>query len=439
MGQTATANRTRSALLSSGFVRAAILAVGSELLSTDRLDTNSLRVAELLELHGVPLVRKSVVGDDDAAIAAEILAALAAAELLIVGGGLGPTADDVTREACAAALGRELSEAPDVWSAIERRFARLGRQPSANNRRQAKIVVGARVLENLQGTAPGQRIELEDGRTIFLLPGVPDELDELLRRELEPWLAARSSGVGCERRTLKVASRAESEVDAALTPVYAEYGRASITILAGSGEIKIRLAASGDEGSRRARLDAMAAAVRRELGDAIFGEGDDLSLEEVVASLLFTSCQSIATAESCTGGLLAERLTRVPGASRFFPGGVVAYSNEQKSRLVGVEDELLSKHGAVSQAVAEAMAEGVRKRFDTDFGVGVTGVAGPDGGSAEKPVGTIHLALAGRGGELAHRHVRLPGDRRRVRWLATQVALELLRKRLLEAARAGAA
>jgi nicotinamide-nucleotide amidase len=412
-------------------MRAAVVAVGSELLSTDRLDTNSLRLAALLERHGVPLILKVVVGDDVAGIAEALADALRSARLVLVSGGLGPTADDVTREACARALGRTLAEDPEVWAAIERRFAAFGRAPSENNRRQALVVGGATVLPNPRGTAPGQRID-DGGRTIFLLPGVPFELDELAAAHLEPWLAERSGGRGRERRTLRTAMRPESDVDRALEPLYAEFGREAVTVLASPGEVRVRLWASGGAGERAARLDAMAARARALLGEAVFGEGDELTLEQVVGELLARAGVSLATAESCTGGLLAERLTRVPGASRYFPGGVVTYSNEQKVGLLDVPPGALAEHGAVSEPVVRAMAEGARRRFGAGYGAAITGIAGPEGGSAEKPVGTVHVAVAGPDGTV-HRGLRLPGDRERIRWQASQAALELLRRRLLAA------
>lgn len=409
---------------------AGILAVGSELLSADRLDTNSLRLTELFERFGVELVRKSVVGDDEARIAREISALLAEAELVVVGGGLGPTADDVTREACARALGRRLLEDERIVAAIERRFAAFGRTPTANNRRQARVVEGAAVLENPRGTAPGQRVEVE-GRTIFLFPGVPFELEVLTGLYLEPWLAERALGVARERRTLRVALRPESEVDQRLEPLYAEFGRETVTVLASPGEVRVRLLAVGAEPARRARLDAMAARARECLGSAVYGEGEESSLEGIVGEALVARGLTLATAESCTGGLVAERLTRIPGSSRYFPGGVVTYSNAQKSALLGVDERLLAEHGAVSEPVARAMAEGVRVRLGTDLGVAVTGIAGPDGGSEPKPVGTVHLALAGPGEASSHRRLHLPGDRERIRWQASQAALELVRRRLL--------
>lgn len=407
-----------------------ILAVGSELLSTDRLDSNSLHLTAILERHGVELVRKGVVGDDERAVEREIRRAREDAELVLVGGGLGPTADDVTREGCARALSVELREDPEVRASIARRFAAMGREPSANNWKQAEILAGATVLPNPRGTAPGQRLEL-DGGALFLFPGVPHELAFLADRDLESWLAERSDGGARERRTLRVALRPESEIDQKLVPAYEEFGREWITVLAAPGEVKIRLTAAGSGAWRDQRLAEMAARVRTLLGDVIFGEGESLTLEQVVGEALAAHGWRLATAESCTGGLLAERLTRVPGSSRYFPGGVITYSNAEKTRQLGVAESLLAEHGAVSEAAARAMAEGVRARFGTDLGVAITGVAGPDGGSAEKPVGTVHVAIAGPGERVDHRHLRLPGDRERIRWQASQAALEMTRRRLL--------
>ncbi len=418
-------------------MRAAILAVGSELLSTDRLDTNSLRLAAVLERHGVALVKKSVVGDDETALAAELRSLWSATDLVLVCGGLGPTADDVTREAAAAALGVGLREQPEILAEMERRFAALGRRLAPNNHRQAEVLEGGQALANSKGTAPGQRFE-RDGRTLFLFPGVPFELDELVRRELEPWLAARSSARGRERRTLKVALRPESEVDLALSPAYGEFGRQWITLLAGAGEISVVLNAEGTEPERRSQLDRMSTRVRELLGAGVYGEGDDVSLEEVVGRLLAAAGRTVATAESCTGGLIAERLTRIPGSSRYFVAGLVVYANQAKTQLAEVPAAAIAEQGAVSQRVAEALALGARRQAGADFGIGVTGIAGPEGGSAEKPVGTVHLAVAGpEPEEVVHRAARFPGDRRRVRAFAAQAALELLRRRLLDAQPAG--
>ncbi len=412
-------------------MRAAIVAVGSELLSTDRLDTNSLRITERLERRGVALVAKSVIGDDEPALEAELRLRLSECELVVVTGGLGPTADDVTREAAAAALGSRLVEDPEVWRAIERRFASFGRVPTPNNRKQAEVLEGAIVLENRRGTAPGQRVE-SGAATLFLFPGVPHELEALLERELEPWLAAHAGEIAIETVTLKTALRPESEVDRALAPAYEEFGRTPITVLASPGEVKIRLSASGPAAERQTRLGAMRARVAALLGDSVYAEGAQASLEATVGALLAERRLTLATAESCTGGMVAERLTRIPGSSAWFPGGLVAYANDVKALGLDVPAGLMVAHGAVSEPVVRAMAEGARRRFGADLAVAVSGIAGPGGGSAEKPVGTVHLAVAGPGEATAHRLIRFPGDRERVRVFAATAALELVRRRLLD-------
>ncbi len=420
-------------------MRASILAVGSELLSTERLDTNSLRLTALLERYGVELVKKCVVGDLAAEITHEVRALWEASDLVLVTGGLGPTADDLTREAAAAALGVELREDPALVTAIERRFAAMGRRASPNNRRQAAVLAGARALDNPNGTAPGQLFE-RDGKVLFLFPGVPFELDRIAADALVPWLEAHSAGAARETWTIKVAMRPESEVDQALGPAYEELGRESITVLAGPGEVRVLLTAVGPDRERRRRLAEMRERVLALLGEGVFAEGAETTLEAVVVALLAEAGWTLATAESCTGGLVAERITRVPGSSRVFVGGVVAYSNAAKSTLLDVAPALVESEGAVSEAVARALARGVCARLGSDLGVSITGIAGPGGGSAEKPVGTVHLAIAGPPGmQEEHRLARFPGSRERIRMFASQMALEMLRRRLLAALAASAA
>lgn len=417
-------------------MRATILAVGSELLSTDRLDTNSLRLTALLDAHGVELVKKSVVGDLEAEIAAEIGAQWRASDLVLVSGGLGPTADDLTREAAALALGVGLVEDPAVIEAIEARFASFGRKVSPNNRKQAAVLAGGRALANPHGTAPGQLFE-RDGKALFLFPGVPHELDHLAAEFLRPWLASRTGDVARESVTLKLAMRPESEVDQQLEPAYAEFGREWITVLASAGEIRIVLNATGSEAERGARLAAMKGRVLALVGDAVFTDDAAKSVERVVGDLLAAAGRSVAVAESCTGGLVAERLTRVPGSSAWFPGGVVAYANERKIAWLGLSEDDLAAHGAVSETVARAMAAGVRRNVGTAYGIGVTGIAGPDGGSEAKPVGTVHVAVSGPGADdSSHRVARFLGDRERVRQFASQMALEMLRRTLVRQAAA---
>lgn len=405
--------------------------MGSELLGTERLDTNSLLLTSLLERYGFELRRKAVVGDSEEEIAVEIRRLLPRVDLILITGGLGPTADDVTREAVATALGRGLEHNEEVLAGIERRFQALGWHMPEVNRRQAVVVEGAEILANARGTAPGMRLESGDC-TLFLFPGVPIELDGMMATALGPWLAARSGGIARETAVLKVAALPESVVEERIAPAYAEFGREWITILASAGEIRLQATAAGPEPERRARLEVMVARLGELVGDAVFTTREEDTLEGVVGGLLRAAGTTLSTAESCTGGLLSQRITAVPGSSDYFVGGAVTYSNELKTKLVGVPPEMLAEHGAVSEPVARAMAEGARRSLGSDWGVGITGVAGPGGGSEEKPVGTVHIAISGpRDGETEHRRLRLPGDRDRVRRFSAQVALEMLRRRLL--------
>ncbi len=413
-------------------MRAAWIAVGSELLGTDRLDTNALLATALLRRHGVELRRKAVVGDVEEDLARELVALLGSYELVLVCGGLGPTADDVTRDAVARACGRALVYEPAVVADIEEKFRRLGRRMPEVNARQAQRLEGAELLWNSRGTAPGQRLE-HAGTTIFLLPGPPRELGPMLDEQVEPWLAARSGGEGTETAVLKVACVPESEVEERIAPAYAELGRERITVLCKPGEILVEVTARGAAAVRRDELVRARARLRELLGDAVFTEEAE-ELEAVVGRLLREAAATVATGESCTGGLVAARLTEVPGSSDYVLGGVVAYANEVKESLLGVPPDLLREHGAVSEPVARALAAGARAAAGATFGIGITGVAGPGGGSESKPVGTVHVALAGPEGDLVHRQARFPGERQRVRWQTSQLALELLRRELLRRA-----
>jgi nicotinamide-nucleotide amidase len=416
-------------------VRAAWIAVGSELLGSERVDTNSLRVTEVLRRHGVELRRKAVVGDLDDDLVQELRAVLGSFSLVLVSGGLGPTADDVTREAVARACGRELLESAAVVADIESKFAALGRRMPAVNRRQAMVLAGAELIPNARGTAPGQRLE-HAGTTLFLLPGPPRELEGIVETALVPWLLEHAPGGGIETAVLKVACVPESEVEERIAPAYAELGRERITVLARPGEIRVELTAAGEPQARQVELAAMRRRLRELLGEWVFAESAGEELEAVVGALLREQGVTVAAAESCTGGLLAARLTAVPGSSDYVLGGIVAYANEAKVALAGVPAELLRAHGAVSEPVARALAAGARQRLGSDWGIGITGVAGPGGGSEGKPVGTVHHAIAGPGGVVTHRLARFPGDRERVRWQASQLALELLRRELLRESRA---
>jgi nicotinamide-nucleotide amidase len=411
-------------------MNAAILAIGSELLGTDRLDTNSLRLTAALERHGVGLVGKAVVGDSVREIETAVRGWRDRVDLLLLSGGLGPTTDDLTRDSVARALGVGLARHPEVVADIEAKFARLGIQMPEVNLRQAEILEGAEVLANRRGTAPGQRLE-SAGCTIFLIPGVPDELDGMIEDHLAPWLERRGGGVRRESRTLRVACVPESEVEQRLEPAYREFDRRAITVLASPGDIRIRIFAAGSESERQAALERMSDRIAELVGIALYSRREDEPLEAVVGEMLRRRGATLATAESCTGGRIAARLTGVAGSSDSFLGGVVTYSDRAKRELLGVARDLLEAHGAVSEPVAREMAEGVRRRFASDYGIGVTGIAGPGGGTDDKPVGLVHLAVSGPSGETDHRHRVFPGSRHRVQRFAAQLGLEMLRRRLL--------
>lgn len=410
---------------------AEIIAVGSELLTPHRLDTNSLFLTEKLNSLGIEVRFKTVVGDDAERLAAVFRAALSRSELIILVGGLGPTEDDINRKVVAEVLGRPLLEVPEILARIKERFARLGRPMPENNARQALVPEGADWLENKRGTAPGIWLE-EKGVTVVMLPGPPGELKAMFEAECMPRLEQSPKLAARERirtRVYKVAGLPESEVDQRIAPLYKPYSSPSTTILATPGAIEVHLRA-------RAASDAEAEALLGELGDKIeLALGDHVfstrgeSLEEVVGMYLVMKQRTVAVAESCTGGLLSERLTRTPGSSNFFLGGAVCYSNELKTKLAGVPPTLMEGDGAVSQPVARALAEGIRKRTGASIGIGITGIAGPSGGSAEKPVGLVFIALADERGTQV-REFRFPGDRERVRHLAAQAALEIIRRRL---------
>jgi nicotinamide-nucleotide amidase len=410
-------------------MKAAVVAVGTELLGVDRLDTNSLYLARVLEGYGVELRRKAVLGDLIDDIATELGRLAGDVDLVIVSGGLGPTADDVTREAAAKAFSRGLAPDPEAIAALEARFKSYGIPMPAPNRKQADRIEGATILANPLGTAPGQRLEA-NGCTFFLLPGVPRELEGLTQSAIVPWLAERWQGDGIERRVLKVACVPESGVEERITPAYAEFGREWITVLAKPSEILVYAVAAGAPEARRERLDRMQSRLRDLIGDTVFADRDQDSLESVVGRLLTERKETVATGESCTGGLVAERLTRVAGSSAYFRGGAVAYSNAAKTAMLDVPADLIAREGAVSEPAAIALARGAIARFGALWGIGITGIAGPGGGSESKPVGLVHIAVAGASGALVHRAPVFPGDRERVRLQSSQWALDLLRRQL---------
>jgi nicotinamide-nucleotide amidase len=406
-------------------MKAEIIAVGSELLTPDRIDTNSLFLTEELNKLGIEVLRKTIVGDRRELLAEAFRDALQRVPVVIASGGLGPTEDDLTRETVAELLNRRLQRNDAVVRAIEARFRSFKREMPAVNLRQAMVPEGAEVLENPRGTAPGLWLE-DQGRMIALLPGPPRELKPLFFEQVLPRLERRSIGVRMFHRELRVTGLGESHVEERIRPIYTRYTDVNTTILAVPGEIQIHLRRWSDNADESNRtLDEIGRGFEIALGDRIFAHAAT-PLEQVVAQLLIENHATIAAAESCTGGLLAERLTRIPGSSNYFLGGAVCYSNEMKTVWAGVPPELITSKGAVSSEVAVALAEGIRSSVRSTFGVGITGIAGPTGGSEEKPVGTVHIALASQI-ETKERLVHLPGDRDGIRFYASQIALDMVR------------
>ena len=414
-------------------MNAEIIAVGSELLTPFRMDTNSLYLTEQINQLGVEVVFKCVVGDDLKRLVAAAQHALFRSEIVIFSGGLGPTEDDLTREAVAEALGVSLRRDEEVLAGIEQRFAARGWKMSPNNAKQADVLEGATVLPNANGTAPGQWLSGKfDGREriVILLPGPPHELKALFEAECRERLRSKLPRAFLATRVLKVAMLGESAVDARVAPIYKRFSEVQTTILAGAGEIQLHFKSRGESmEAAQTRVDEAADAVEEELDDAVYSRNGE-SLEQIVGYWLQMRNATLAVAESCTGGLLGERITSVGGSSRYFAGGAIVYSNTVKTELAGVPADMIERHGAVSREVAAALAEGIRYRCEATLGVGITGVAGPTGGTPEKPVGLVFHALASDGGtEIIERN--FPGDRQRIRWFATTLALDMVRKKLM--------
>ena len=414
--------------------RAAIVAVGSELLETTRLDTNSLFISQQLNGVGIDVASKHVAGDDRAVLTHVLRSALARADLVVMCGGLGPTDDDLTREVVADVLERPLAEDAAIVAHLERRYASRGLSVPMprNNLRQAQVPAGAVVLENANGSAPGLWIDHGE-QAVILLPGPPRELKPMMTALAETRLRARASGASIVRRMIRIAGRFESHVDQALHPLYEEWAGQTppiaATILASLGQIELHLSvrtASGEQGA--AILEGATTQVLSVIGEDVFST-DGRELEEVVGDALAARGLWLAAAESCTGGLVTSRLTDVPGSSRYIGASIVAYANDAKTSLLGVPESVLAAHGAVSEPVACAMAEGIRSRAGADLGVGVTGIAGPGGGTPDKPVGTVAIALASAGGTTS-RTFKFFGDRELVKFQASQAALDMVRRHL---------
>jgi nicotinamide-nucleotide amidase len=418
---------------------AEIIAAGSEMLTPFRQDTNSLYLTERLNELGVQVAFKTIVGDNLAHLTGAAKAAIARADIVVFSGGLGPTEDDLTREAVGAALGLRLHRDNDILAGMYKRFAARRMTMPPNNAKQADVLQGAEVMENANGSAPGQYIDTVVGRhrkIVILLPGPPKELKPMYDAECQPRLAASLPVRHMARRMLRMALIPESQVDARTAPIYKQYKDVETTILAGSGEIQLHfVCAKASDAEAQARVDELVERVEQEMGEAVFSSHGE-SLEEMVLLMLGLRRMTLAAAESCTGGLLAERLTAVPGSSRYFLGGAVVYADRLKTTFAEVPDEMIRTDGPVSEAVARAMAEGIQRRTGASVGVGITGIAGPGPGVGPdegKPIGLVYVAISFVGEKKAKvTELHLTGDRERIRLWASQHALELLRRSLLE-------
>lgn len=413
---------------------AEVVAVGSELLGSTRLDTNSLFLSARLAALGIDLRAKAVVGDDVAELSAVFRGALSRADLVVLTGGLGPTDDDLTRQAVSEVLGLPLAEDPAIVAALQRRFAARGYPMPEVNRRQAMVPRSATVLDNPNGSAPGLLIE-HGSQIVLLLPGPPPELQPMVERLCAGPLLARAGRERLFHAQLFIAGRGESAVEQIVQPIYSrwrdERPPIATTILASPWHVELHLTireADAEHATRR--LAEATSALSIALGDSVYST-DGRSLEEVVGRLLLDRGLTIAAAESCTGGLLMSRLTDVPGSSAYVHSGVVAYANTAKTKLAGVPDALIAAHGAVSEPVAVALAEGIRERTGADVGVGITGIAGPGGGTPSKPVGTVAIAAVVPHRPAHVRTYRFTGGRAQVKTQAVEAALDQVRRLLL--------
>lgn len=409
---------------------AEIIAIGSELLTPDRTDTNSLWLTGKLNEIGIAVKLKTVVGDDGLRLEETIRDALKRSDIVISTGGLGPTEDDITRKVSARAVGRELVYHEELEKDLIERFKKWGREMPEINKRQAFIIDGAEILPNPNGSAVGMSVKLSE-KFLVILPGPPRENQPMFENFIFPQLREAAGEIFVKRKMLRVAGIGESAVDEAIAPIYKSYKTVDTSILFNKSEIEVQLTATAKtEAVADEVLEEIAAKIVDKLGIAVFALNGEL-MEQVVGNLLKKNGKTLAVAESCTGGLIGERLTDVAGSSAYFMQGVIAYANDAKINTLNVAPEIIEKYGAVSAETAEAMAKGMRKVAKTDYAISVTGIAGPDGGTEEKPVGTVFVGYADDE-KIKSLKVVLPGDRYLIRWRASQTALDYLRRKILQ-------
>ncbi|HEV2277261.1 MAG TPA: competence/damage-inducible protein A [Acidobacteriaceae bacterium] len=414
-------------------MNAEIIAVGSEMLTPHRQDTNSLYITDKLNELGVEVAFKTITGDKMKHLAGAVRTALLRVDILVISGGLGPTEDDLTREAVAEALGVKLRRDPDLIAHLYTRAASRRMNLPRNNEKQADVIEGAVIMPNPLGSAPGQWIDTVAGKhrkLAMLLPGPPHELKGMFEGECLPRLREILPERHLATRVLKAAMIGESSADARIAPIYTQYKDVDTTILAHLGDIELRLTCYKPIADlAQARVDELTGKIEEELEDYIYSSQGE-TLEQIVLYYLEMRGATLATAESCTGGMVAERLTGVSGSSRSFTGGAVVYSNRLKMELAGVDPKLIAAHGAVSREVAIALAEGIRERCESTIGLGITGVAGPTGGTDDKPVGLVWFAISDADGTDAVEK-RFSGDRNAIRFYASQQGLDMVRRRLM--------
>lgn len=407
---------------------AEIIAIGSELLTPTKTDTNSLWLTEKLNDIGIEVKLKTIVGDDGERLEETVRDAMRRSDIVVTTGGLGPTEDDITRKFTAKALDRELVYHDEIEQHLRERFRNWGREMPEINKRQAYVIDGAEILPNPNGSAVGMFFE-EGEKTLAILPGPPRENQPMFTEHVLPKLKKLAGQVHVKRRILRVSGLGESAVDEIAAPIYTKYSDVQTSILFNKSEVEIHIAASSDKAEiAKTTAEKLAHELNEALGNAVFSENGE-TMEEVVGNRLKERGETVSVAESCTGGLIARRLTEIPGSSAYFMEGAVTYSNDAKMRTLNVSPDILEKHGAVSAECAEAMAAGMRKYAGTDHAISVTGIAGPDGGSDEKPVGTVFIGYAGETGVKSVKIV-LPGDRYLIRWRSSQAALDYLRRQL---------
>jgi nicotinamide-nucleotide amidase len=409
---------------------AEIIAIGSELLTPTKTDTNSLWLTERLNEIGVEVKLKTIVGDDERRLEETIKDALSRSDIVITTGGLGPTEDDITRAISAKAVGLNLVFDDEVLFEIRARFKSFGREMPETNKRQAYIIEGADVLPNPNGSAVGMSLKIQE-KFFVVLPGPPRELKPMFENFVLPKLRESAGEIYVKRKVLRVSGMGESAVDELIAPIYKEYKNVSTSILFNRSEIELHLTTQTETIEEAERLlEELSEKIVEKLGTAIFALNGE-TMEEIVGKLLIESGKTLSVAESCTGGLIAQRITEVAGSSAYFIEGAVTYANDSKIRTLGVPREILEAHGAVSAETAEAMAKGIRKKAQTDYALAVTGIAGPGGGTEEKPVGLVFIGYADES-ETKSIKINLPGDRYLIRWRSSQATLDYLRRQILK-------